>query len=1200
MPSSRIERLLRSAQELQGGVRAHGACASAQALVLARWAREGQTPLVVLCPDDDSASSAAQDWEALSRSLLGREGEACLLPSWEQSPYSPITPSIRTRLERVSALTRIALGALGQAPAPPVLFTTIAASSQATLAPGFLNSVLIPLRVDESVESRDRLAARLLEAGYLRVDPVEDPGTFAIRGEIVDIFPPGREKPLRVELFGDQVERIREFDAATQRANPDDTRKLREVIVGPAREVLLNRSNTAEARERIKLRADDLGISRSVRDPVLASVQDGAYPDHSDCWAPLAYPGRATLWDHLPKDWPVVWLDELGCLQKWDELWAEHRRSEGDLTQSGVIMPAVGDLFLWNAELEREVKSRSRLYLDRLESIDLSQVGQEEEEPAAAPGEGADEPVSARHTLFAPTNRELGQGSRQALGDLEPRFRLWMRQRFRVLALASTQSQLERIRFLLEERELPVKALADTASPETDRLTPGLITLGLGSLSSGFRWPAEGLVLVTEDELLGSRHVRKQKKPRGESGSAAKDWAGLQALSDLAVGDAVVHVDHGIGRYQGMARLALSGAPADFLLVEYANKDKLYLPVYRLNVIQKYGGASEAVQLDKLGGAQFQKAKEKVKDSVRKLAIDLVQLYAQRKIHPGIQFPGRDAAFQEFEARFPFDETPDQLKAVDDMLSDLESGKVMDRLVCGDVGYGKTEVAMRAAFRVASEGRQVAVLVPTTVLAHQHEQNFKSRFKDLPFHIDSVSRFKSGKEQKKTIQAAAEGQVDILVGTHRLLSRDIRFRDLGLIIVDEEQRFGVEHKERLKTLKVNTHVLTLTATPIPRTLHMALSGLRDISLINTPPVDRLPIRTYVSRFDEALIQQAIQVELKRGGQVFFVHNRVQSIHEMASRIRELVPEARVVVGHGQMAEGELEEVMIAFYEKRANVLVCTTIIESGLDLPSANTIIVNRADAFGLAQLYQIRGRVGRGQARAYAYLLMPPEGAVTEDAKKRLEVIQRFVELGSGFSIASHDLDIRGGGDLLGAAQSGHIAAVGFELYMELLEEAIRELNGKPLSLEESAREPEIKVPFPAFLSEEFVPDVHQRLSLYRRFSAARDELEVERLEEELQDRFGQLPAEAQNLLWLIRIKLQLKRIGVDALTVGPEKVVLTPGPISRLDPARAIALVSSQPKRYQLTPESRFVAKLPVGSLRDLCFGMETLIRDLTPRAR
>lgn len=801
--------------------------------------------------------------------------------------------------------------------------------------------------------------------------------------------------------------------------------------------------------------------------------------------------------------------------------------------------------------------------------------------------ETLEEQTSAYHQVLVFPNTELKQGPKNSLESLEPKLRLWRQQGFKVIALASTQSQVDRIRFLFSERNL------------------SCIT-EIGSLSEGFQWPAEGLVILTEEEILathrGTPHSRKRKRSEArpekeseEGDSSAKAWSSLQALTDLSIGDAVVHVDHGIGRYHGLVRLNLSGAPSDFLLLEYANKDKLYLPVYRLNVIQKYIGSNEGLSLDRLGTQQFSKTKDKVREAVKKLAIDLIQLYAERKLRPGIRFSSPDSFFKEFEAQFPFEETPDQLKAIRDSLRDLESGRSMDRLVCGDVGYGKTEVAIRAAFRAVSEGKQVAVLVPTTVLAFQHEQSFKARMKDYPIQIESISRFKTSKEQKVILGNLAAGKIDIIIGTHRLLSNQVQFQDLGLVIIDEEHRFGVEHKERLKTIKINTHVLTLTATPIPRTLHMALSGLRDISLINTPPVDRLPIRTYVSRFDEPLIQRAILSELNRGGQVFFLHNRVQSIYEMAQTIRELVPSANVSVAHGQMSEKELEEAMIGFYQKRSNVLVCTTIIESGLDVPSANTIIINRADTLGLAQLYQTRGRVGRSETRAYAYLLIPDEGAITHDAKRRLEVIQKFVELGSGFQIASHDLEIRGGGDLLGAQQSGNINAVGFDLYMELLEEAIHELQGKLPSLEETAREPEIKTPFPAFLSEEFVPDIHQRLSLYRRFSATTRESEITALEEELRDRFGALPVEAQNLIWLIRLKQLLKHNGIEALTVGPEKISMLPGSKSSLNPARAIALVASKPDRYQLLPDSRFVAKLETGTLRELLFGMERLLKDL-----
>jgi transcription-repair coupling factor (superfamily II helicase) len=1207
MHSSRIAEVIRSAQTLAQPIHVHGASIAARALLAARFSYEAPGSVVVVCPDDDAAASFASDLECLSQTVDDQSLNVFLFPSWEQSPYSPIAPSIRTRLDRLRVLA-----SLSQGSEKKCVITSLPALCQATSPRDIFEKFSIHIKTNASIESREALILRLLASGYLRVDPVEDPGTFAVRGEIIDIFPPDREQPLRIELFDDLVEKIRTFDPQSQRTAQEPTAGLSEFVVPPAREVLINSHTLATLREKIKERADDLGISRAIRDPILASVQDGTYPDHSDTWSAFAYPnGQSSLLDYLPDDITVIWSDELSALQLWDEFLDEQKRLAADSPQQGLILPPVEKLFGWNPRLEAQIRAKSRLFLDQivlanLEAVEKGAAADAGDDAAFASGASGALPskepiISENHRVFTRSNKDLGGGSRDSLGELETQFKLWQRQGFKILCLASTQCQQERIRFLLEDRGFACVTCTKDTQPQ-----PSVISLDIGSLSEGFRWPAEGLVVITEGEILGSRHVRAKKTKK--TTSAAKDWAGLQALSDLSVGDAIVHVDHGIGRYQGLVRLSLSGAPSDFLLLEYANKDKLYLPVYRLNVIQKYAGHGAEVSLDKLGSQHFAKAKEKVRDAVKRLAIDLVKLYAERKVRPGVAFAPRDASFREFEAKFAFDETPDQLRAIDETLSDMESGKVMDRLICGDVGYGKTEVAIRAAFRAVSDGKQVVVLVPTTVLAFQHEQSFRARLKEYPINIESVSRFKSQKEQKAILESVAKGKVDIIIGTHRLFSRDVKFNDLGLIIVDEEQRFGVEHKERLKTLKTNTHVLTLTATPIPRTLHMALAGLRDISLINTPPVDRLPIRTYVSKFDDSLVQRAIEFELARGGQVFFLHNRVQTIYETANKIRELVPGASVGVGHGQMSEGELEEAMISFYQKKTNVLVCTTIIESGLDLPSANTMIMNRADSLGLAQLYQIRGRVGRGQSRAYAYLFIPAEGAVTEDAKKRLEVIQRFVELGSGFNIASHDLEIRGGGDLLGPQQSGHIAAVGFDLYTELLEEAIAELEGKPIG-EESSREPEIKAPFPAYLGEEYVPDVHQRLSLYRRFSSATGEAELESLEQELADRFGPLPPEALNLLWLIRVKLLLKSTGIEALTVGPEKMSLIPGPASRLDPVRAIGLISGNPNKYQLTPDSKFIVTLgaapsataatgPGGApptLRDLYFSLEQLFKTL-----
>lgn len=1197
--SSSILSILRSSRELDESIRVTGLSSGARALLLARWGleREG-SPLLVVCPSNEIASELSEEIETLAETVLGRSVRAAAFPGWDHSPYSSIAPSIGARLARIALLTRLAKSE----DAPDIVLTSLPAALHRTLPLAVLEARSFVIRKGECVGNREALARNLTESGYFRVDPVEDRGTFAVRGDLVDVFPPEAARPIRIELWGDEVEAIREFDPKTQRTLSEHS--LAATSFGPAREVLINTETASAVREGLKKRADDEGVPRLLRDPLLERVHAGSYPESADFWASFAYPGKAkTLFEFLP--WSrVAVVDTLGSEQGWDAWIADQREREGEALLSGIILPRIENEFdIQLASLEK-LPIAKRIYLDVLEMADLAPIPEKldvsdayVDEFSTPTGKPSDE-ARPRHRVFMKSNSDLHDGKSPSLATLEPKFNLWRKQGFRTLILAPTPSQVERLRYLLEERKIPVSLGGDGEPAEP---LPGVVSLREGSIAEGFRWPTEGLVVVTDSELLGTRSRHQAKKRRKQDESAAKEWSNLQAATDLAVGDAVVHIDHGIGRYQGIVRLDLGGASNDFLLLEYANKDKLYLPIYRLNVIQKYaGGSGEGAALDQLGAAHFTKAKEKAKESVRKIAIDLVKLYAERKIRPGLRFSPRDAEMNRFEAAFPYDETPDQLRAIDATFDDMESGRVMDRLVCGDVGYGKTEVAIRAAFKAVYDGYQVAVLVPTTVLAHQHEQSFRARLaKDYPaIRLESVSRFKFPKEQKEIIKSVETGAVDIIIGTHRLLSKDVKFNKLGLVVIDEEHRFGVEHKERLKTYRTNTHVLTLTATPIPRTLHMSLSGLRDISLINTAPLNRLPIRTYVSKFDEDVIRRTIETELSRGGQVFFVHNRVSSIYSIADKIRELVPRAQIGVGHGQMGEGELEKVMMEFYEKKTNVLVATTIIESGIDVPSANTILIDRADAFGLAQLYQLRGRVGRAQTRAYAYLFIPAEGAITEDAKKRLEVIQKFVELGSGFSVASHDLEIRGGGDILGAQQSGHINAVGFDLYTELLEEAIRELEGKPLSAEDSHREPEIKVPFSAFLPDDYVQDAQQRLGLYRRLSSATQEEQIDEIEVELQDRFGKLPETAKNLLWLIRVKRMLKMLKIDSLTVGPERIALVPGADSALDPIRAIALVSSHGDKYSLTPDSKFVARVKILSLQDLYHSVSTLLRELSFR--
>jgi transcription-repair coupling factor (superfamily II helicase) len=636
----------------------------------------------------------------------------------------------------------------------------------------------------------------------------------------------------------------------------------------------------------------------------------------------------------------------------------------------------------------------------------------------------------------------------------------------------------------------------------------------------------------------------------------------------------MVHLDFGVGIYRGLQHLTLGAIEGDFLLLEYAGGDKLYLPVDRISLVQRYVGA-EGIEphVDKLGGAAWDRAKAKAREAIKEMAEELLKIYAARQIQEKNGFSPPDELYREFEASFAFEETPDQLSAIDDVLRDMESSKPMDRLVCGDVGYGKTEVALRAAFKAVMDGKQVAVLVPTTVLAQQHLETFRERFRAYPVAVEMLSRFRSAKEQKTILAEVAKGGVDIIIGTHRLLQKDVAFKDLGLLIVDEEQRFGVTHKERLKKYRSVVDIITLTATPIPRTLYMSLMGIRDLSIIDTPPVDRLAIKTHVARFADELIHEAVLRELRRGGQIFFVHNRVQSIGAMAEHLGRIVPEARIAVAHGQMDEKELERVMLGFMHGETNLLLCTTIIESGLDIPNANTLIVNRADAFGLAQLYQLRGRVGRAKQRAYAYFLIPGEGAISADARERLRILQELTELGAGFRIATHDLEIRGGGDLLGARQSGNIAAVGFELYNELLEEAIRELKGEEMAVRV---EPEIKLRIPAFVPEEYVRDPNQRLVIYKKLTQAASTEDIAEVEEELADRFGKLPLATTYLLDVMRLRLRFKALLITEAEFDGRRLVLSFHRQTPVSPDTIIALLRENPRKYQFTPDYRLTSEL------------------------
>jgi transcription-repair coupling factor (superfamily II helicase) len=757
----------------------------------------------------------------------------------------------------------------------------------------------------------------------------------------------------------------------------------------------------------------------------------------------------------------------------------------------------------------------------------------------------------------------------------------WRHEGFRVRLVAGDARQGDQLHDILREHQLEA-AVTDSLGGEEG------LAIVVGECSSGFTIAALGLVVLTEHEIFGARR-RSLRRPKYQRG------APVTAFTDLEVNDLIVHEDHGIGRYLGLKTMKVETREADFLLLEYAEGNQLYLPVERLELISKYlGGEESAARLDRLGGAAWQRVKESVRAALREMAEELLKLYAQRAVAEGHAFSTDTPWQREFEAAFRFEETPDQLRAIKDVKGDMLCERPMDRLVAGDVGYGKTEVALRAAFKAVADGRQVAVLVPTTVLAHQHWSTFADRFGPFPAKVELLSRFRSPKEQKTVVEGLKSGAVDVVIGTHRLLSKDVAFKNLGLLVVDEEHRFGVAHKERMKQLRTSVDVLALTATPIPRTLYMSLSGVRDMSVIETPPIDRLPIETVVRRFSKSVIREALTRELERGGQVFFVHNRIQSLTSMANLIQSLVPEARVLMAHGQMKERELEATMVKFITGQADVLVSTAIVESGLDIPASNTIIVNRADRFGLAQLYQLRGRVGRERQQAYCYLLVPADGRVDEQAQKRLRVLQELTELGSGFKLAMRDLEIRGAGNLLGAQQHGHIAAVGYDLYSKLLAEAVRELQGQPST---AAVDPVISAPAEGFLPEEYVPEVNQRLALYKRLAGAADEETVADIRTELADRFGAPPREVEQLIDVVRIRLAARRLGVEKVEIGDARALFTFAPSTTVEPGKLLAAIRDSKGRLKMKRDYTLEATIARGEwprVRDSVHAVfETLAR-------
>ncbi len=1117
-----------------GRLRLFGLWGGARALVLGEIARALKCPLVVVT----ATLKEAEELTADLRFFLDRD-RVELFPEPEGPPFQPISPSREVRAERIKRLRELRDEELS------ALVLPVHALFRRLLPPEELDAATMHLYPHRIVPP-EQVIELLDVGGYRAVPQVEQAGDYSRRGGILDIGLPHLPHPVRVEFFGDEIESIRTFDVGTQRSQSSPEQNG--VVILPLSEILLRPESRELARQRTKGKGPSL-----LRD----AVEAARFGPGLERYLPYFYRRTVPLWDYVSREAIVVWDDPDQVTTKAEavarllaEAYQRHR-VEG--------LPSLASTHLRWEEIRRGLASRSRIELAPF---------------APAPGREAaaymyeTRPIASYQGRFAPLVRDL---------------ELWRREGHAITLVARGAAQTRRLWEVLREHDLG-------ASVNEGPARPGWIHILEGGLTAGFHFAPLKQTYLTEAEIFGPRRAVSVRRPK------IREARPLAAFEDVKAGDVVVHVDHGIGRFHGLRKLTVGEAEGDYLLLEYAGGDKLYVPVDKLHFVQRYVGAdahTSGPTLDRLGSSSWARAKERIRASIREMAQELVKLYAARQVAEGHNFSPDTPWQREFEAAFPYEETADQGRAIQAVKADMSRPQPMDRLICGDVGYGKTEVAMRAAFKAVMDGKQVAVLVPTTVLALQHFQSFSDRFAPFPIVVEMLSRFRTRGEQQKVLRGLRDGTVDIVIGTHRLLQNDVRFRDLGLLVVDEEQRFGVAAKERLKKLRTEVDVLTLTATPIPRTLHMTMLGVRDVSTIETPPEDRLSIRTYVARFDPDVIRQAIEEEIGRGGQVFFVHNRVETIHAMARRLHRLVPHVKIAVAHGQMSEDELERVMCDFYARRYQLLCCTAIIESGLDIPTANTIIINRADRFGLAQLYQLRGRVGRDRFRAHAYLLIPREEALTESARKRLQVVAELTELGSGFKIASRDLEIRGAGNLLGVEQHGHINAVGFDLYCQLIEETVAELKGAE---REIVVDPVLRLAIEAFIPEAYVSDATVRLTLYRRLSAAASDAEREELASELRDRFGPLPPPVEHLLTVLNLKAMARSLRIKEIDARHGIVRMTFGPAPSVPPARLLALLEAMGGALRYLPEDSLELRCDGSSALERIAAVRGLLEQLS----
>jgi transcription-repair coupling factor (superfamily II helicase) len=1121
---------------------------ASMALAAAELAASIKRPVLLLAEDPRHADQL----EAEIRFFAGADLPVEHFVEWETLPWDSFSPHqdiISQRLKVLAALPNLRQGVV------------IAAASvlQQRLPPvDYVAARSLSLAIGQTLH-REAFTNALLAAGYFRVPQVSEHGEFAVRGSLIDIFPMGTDTPVRIDFFDDEIESLRYFSAETQLSG--DT--VKSIHVLPAREVPLDKDAIHRFRDRYRERFEGQpGKSRIYRE-----ISDGIAHGGIEYYLPLFFDATATLLDYVPENCVILAPAALDSLLQQFRAEASERYELCSLDPERPIL-GVEETFLAPESL-----------LEQLEPFVQIRYS------AQSLAEG---PQHLNHDTRLPPAMKIEARYEDAAASLMQFLRTFDG---RVLFSTDSPGRREQLFDLLSGRGLDLARVDDW---QTFKRLEQRIGVAVAPVDNGVLLPGARVAVISEQQLFGERTRTRRRRRRSERDPETI----IRQLNDLEPGSPVVHEEYGIGRYLGLITLETGGITAEFLHLEYADGDKLYVPVHALDLISRYTGASpENAPLHRLGSDQWEKAKRRAIKRIRDVAAELLDVYARRAARPGYSFHWPETEYRTFESGFPFELTEDQAHTIEDVLDDLSSDQAMDRVVCGDVGFGKTEVALRATFAAVHGGKQVAVLVPTTLLAQQHGQNFRDRFAEWPIRVEVLSRFQSAKQVKDIVAGLRSGVVDVVIGTHRLLQHTKDFRDVGLVIVDEEHRFGVRHKEAIKSLRSEVDILTLTATPIPRTLNMALGGLREMSLITTPPADRLSVKTFVSEWNDVLIREACLREIKRGGQVYFIHNRVEDIGRIEQHLEKLVPEANIRIGHGQMPERELEHVMLDFYHRRFNVLLCTTIVESGIDVPTANTIIINRADRFGLAQLHQLRGRVGRSHHRAFAYLMAPPKAVMTADAIKRLEAIDSLEDLGSGFTLATHDLEIRGAGELLGDTQSGQIQEIGFSLYTELLGRAVDSLRaGEEPNLDAPLHAGvDINLHIPALLPDDYVPDVYLRLILYKRISATESSAELRELQVELIDRFGLLPHSAKNLLRIAAIKKAAAALGIEKIDAADGGGYLVFGSESRIDPVALVELVQNDSRKYRLQGSHRLQIRDDLSDLENRFRTVENLLRDL-----